>query len=143
MCTTNSDIVLPFISLLLIASQSKSQSLLAVITMNEWMRVILDWGLLLGLGSFIAACWLLIPPILRPKVITYPWRLPDSHSYRDRDKKRTVVMAGSFNPPHLGHLAMLEYLSKRYVVGGVVSQTVESSPGITNDCIVDYWKASK
>lgn len=84
--------------------------------MNEWVRVVLDWALLLGLGSFIAACWLLIPPILRPKVITYPWRLPDSYSYRERDKKRTVAMAGSFNPPHLGHLAMLEYLSKRYAL---------------------------
>ena len=77
-----------------------------------WAKI-LEWALLLGLGSFIIACWLLIPPIYRPKVISYPWRMPESHSYRERDKKRTVVMAGSFNPPHLGHLAMLEYLSKR------------------------------
>lgn len=26
----------------------------------------------------------------------------------------TVVLAGSYNPPHRGHLAMLLYLSKRY-----------------------------
>lgn len=29
-------------------------------------------------------------------------------------EERTVILAGSYNPPHFGHLAMLEYLSKRY-----------------------------
>jgi len=29
-------------------------------------------------------------------------------------KSKVAVLAGSFNPPHLGHLAMLEYLSKAH-----------------------------
>ena len=32
---------------------------------------------------------------------------------RTERKKTTVIMAGSYNPPHLGHLAMLEYLADR------------------------------
>jgi len=33
---------------------------------------------------------------------------------RTERKKTTVIMAGSYNPPHLGHLAMLEYLADSY-----------------------------
>ncbi|CAB9501686.1 Phosphopantetheine adenylyltransferase [Seminavis robusta] len=75
---------------------------------------VLEWMIIGLVGSIIVSAWLLIPPILRPTVIAYPWRMPESYSYRERDKTRTVVLAGSFNPPHFGHLAMLEYLSKRY-----------------------------
>ena len=84
----------------------------ALLGVLSWAKL-LELGLLIVVGSIIAASWILVPPILRPTVITYPWRMPESQSYRERDKKRTVVLAGSFNPPHLGHLAMLEYLSKR------------------------------
>jgi len=77
----------------------------------KWTAV--EWAFLLVLGSFLTVSWLLILPIFVPSVIAYPWQLPESKSQRERDKKRTVVMAGSFNPPHLGHLAMLEYLSRR------------------------------
>jgi hypothetical protein len=55
----------------------------------------------------------LIGPILSPTVIPYPWPEPSGHK---QDKKLTVVLAGSFNPPHNGHLAMLLYLAERYVV---------------------------
>mmetsp|Transcript_26491 Transcript_26491/g.76454 ORF Transcript_26491/g.76454 Transcript_26491/m.76454 type:complete len:297 (+) Transcript_26491:91-981(+) len=60
-----------------------------------------------------AATWLylrLYHPILHP----YPWRLASSPSRRKADKKRKVVLAGSYNPPHRGHVAMLSYLSQRY-----------------------------
>lgn len=50
--------------------------------------------------------YILIKPIIVPMIVTYPWK--------DIEKEDTiVVLAGSYNPPHLGHLAMLEYLSKR------------------------------
>ena len=86
--------------------------------MAEWMELITwaniaEWGVIVVVGAIIVSSWILVPPIIKPNVIMYPWRLPESHSYRERDKGRTVVLAGSFNPPHYGHLAMLEYLSKR------------------------------
>lgn len=97
-----------------------------------WARIA-EVAVLLLVGATIVCAWILIPPILRPTVISYPWRLPESHSYRERDKKRTVVLAGSFNPPHLGHLAMLEYLSKRYgqvivVIGVNPNKTYQVTP---------------
>ena len=58
-------------------------------------------------ASTLAATAVLLKPILSPTIITYPWKREDKKS------ERTVVLAGSYNPPHLGHLAMLEYLSKR------------------------------
>ena len=49
---------------------------------------------------------ILIKPIIFPVIVTFPWK--------DEVKEdKTVVLAGSYNPPHLGHLAMLEHLSKR------------------------------
>jgi hypothetical protein len=72
-----------------------------------------EWFVIIAMAVIIVLAWMLIPTILRPTVIAYPWRMPESDSYRQRDKTRTVVFAGSFNPPHHGHLAMLEYLSKR------------------------------
>jgi len=75
---------------------------------------LLRWTVSVLVGAtFLVASWFLVPRILRPTVIPFPWRLPESRSYRARDKMGKVVMAGSFNPPHSGHLAMLEYLSKR------------------------------
>lgn len=89
-------------------------SLNRIMEFVTWAHIA-EWTVAALLMAIIVSSWILIPPILKPTVITYPWRLPESHSYRERDKRRTVVLAGSFNPPHYGHLAMLEYLSKRYV----------------------------
>jgi hypothetical protein len=60
-----------------------------------------------GLLCAIVAAVVLILPILFPAIIEFPWE--------DKNVKesQTVVLAGSYNPPHRGHLAMLEYLSKR------------------------------
>ena len=49
--------------------------------------------------------------ILRPSIVAYPW--DESNSSSDQEMS-TVVFAASYNPPHHGHLRMLEYLSKKY-----------------------------
>lgn len=60
-------------------------------------------------GAFIVVLGvILVKPILFPKVIKFPW------ADIWRKEEDVVILAGSYNPPHLGHLAMLEYLSKRY-----------------------------
>ena len=86
-----------------------------------------------GLAIFVATQLLfvasmlalkLILPIVSPTIITYPWPLsvekPDEGEAetmrRRRDKEKVVVIAGSYNPPHRGHLAMIRYLSKRCVL---------------------------
>lgn len=58
-------------------------------------------------GSILLAGAVLLKPILFPTIIGYPWE----EGYTKEHK--TVILAGSYNPPHLGHLAMLKYLSKR------------------------------
>ena len=61
--------------------------------------VIATTGIILG--------FTLIKPIIWPVIVTFPWK-------EEREKENTtVVLAGSYNPPHLGHLEMLKYLSKR------------------------------
>jgi hypothetical protein len=62
---------------------------------------------------FVYAALSLILPIVKPKIIEYPWKLPTLSRIRARDKEKVVILAGSYNPPHNGHLAMLEYLSQR------------------------------
>jgi cytidyltransferase-like protein len=58
--------------------------------------------------------------ILRPSIVAYPWdegsKSNDNNTKEETNKKnnQTVVFAASYNPPHRGHLRMLEYLSKKY-----------------------------
>ncbi|GMH83659.1 hypothetical protein TL16_g09674 [Triparma laevis f. inornata] len=47
-------------------------------------------------------------PLLFPTIIHHPY--PPS----TRKENKTVMLAGSFNPPHLGHFKMLQYLSQRF-----------------------------
>jgi cytidyltransferase-like protein len=69
-----------------------------------------------------ASLLLLIAPILNllyqlnfPKILTFPWPPSSSKSKtKQNDKETTVVFAGSFNPPHNGHLVMIQYLAMRY-----------------------------
>lgn len=64
--------------------------------------------------------------VIRPIIITYPWPRNDDYGsknlrrvgeqlWRKEKSKQVVILAGSYNPPHSGHLAMLEYLSERCV----------------------------
>mmetsp|Transcript_2879 Transcript_2879/g.6787 ORF Transcript_2879/g.6787 Transcript_2879/m.6787 type:complete len:240 (+) Transcript_2879:211-930(+) len=54
----------------------------------------------------------LVYRILRPSIVEYPW--DESSSKESGELNETVVFAASYNPPHHGHLRMLEYLSKKY-----------------------------
>jgi cytochrome b561 len=65
------------------------------------------------LGSLLYCIVTLVGPILFPTIIRYPW--PKQAQQGARDKNITVALAGSFNPPHKGHLAMILYLAERYV----------------------------
>ena len=70
------------------------------------MDALSDILLPLAMAALLILTAILIRPILWPTIITFPWKQMDKED-------RIVVLAGSYNPPHLGHLAMLEYLSKR------------------------------
>lgn len=52
----------------------------------------------------------LLWPLVFPTIISYPWPRPDD----SKKQNNTVILAGSFNPPHLGHFAMLSYLAQRH-----------------------------
>lgn len=68
------------------------------------------------LTAVLIAAGILIYRILFPAIISYPWDMPGEKSrQRKREKKMAVVFAGSFNPPHWGHLVMIRYLVERYV----------------------------
>ena len=56
-----------------------------------------------------------------PTIISYPWKMPTCEKQKSREKKMKVVMAGSFNPPHYGHLAMLSYLAERWVLSPFIN----------------------
>jgi Cytidylyltransferase-like len=94
------------------------------------------------LGSFIlvvvVAAGSLVGRIVHPTVIEFPWKEKGASSLllatamhsssaqsssgtrnrgssdEEKDKTKTVVLAGSFNPVHKGHVSMLEYLATRY-----------------------------
>jgi pantetheine-phosphate adenylyltransferase len=81
------------------------------------------------LSILLIACHLLYT-ILFPTILRYPW--PDR---RRQTKKipQTVVFAGSFHPPHLGHVAMLQYLQQQYervilVIGNNAKKSYSVSP---------------
>lgn len=73
-----------------------------------------------------------------PMIWKFPWPKPvppeyDSPKYTNNDRGTTVLMAGSFNPPHKGHAEMIQYLSSRYqkvlvVVGHNPDKEYDVSP---------------
>jgi pantetheine-phosphate adenylyltransferase len=72
-------------------------------------------GCAVALLSIVAAISILVFRVVFPTIISHPWSIPPKDSRQSKfDKKSTVVLAGSFNPPHLGHLVMIRYLADRY-----------------------------
>jgi cytidyltransferase-like protein len=78
------------------------------------MSLIVDtfasWKLWLGsLGlAILYPLGLLLWPLAFPTIHAYPWKAPE------QQKNDTVIIAGSFNPPHYGHYAMLQFLAKKH-----------------------------
>lgn len=63
----------------------------------------------------IAAICILIYRVVFPTILSFPWGKPSDNTRQcKQEKERTVIFAGSFNPPHCGHLVMLRYLADRY-----------------------------
>ena len=87
---------------------------------------------IIGLFLFtlvLIACHLLYS-IVFPSILRYPW--PDRRR-QGRKIPQTVVLAGSFHPPHLGHVAMLQYVQQQYdrvilVIGSNPKKTYSVTP---------------
>ena len=84
-----------------------------------------------GLLCAIVAAVVLIQPILFPVIIEFPWE------DKNIKESQTVILAGSYNPPHRGHLAMLEYLSKRWVYLGLIHSDGSRSASLL--CKRTHW----
>jgi cytidyltransferase-like protein len=68
---------------------------------------------LLTIAALAISLAILVPTIiltyrlLHPTIIKYPWP-------KNEAQNLTIVFAGSFNPPHNGHLSMVKYLADKY-----------------------------
>jgi len=107
----------PF-SLLVLPSSTTATASSTCSSPDLWVVTAVAAATLLLFG-LVASLAKLVWDIFHPTIINYPWPSPSSsredseQRKKKRDKEITVVLAGSYNPPHRGHLAMLSYLSKR------------------------------
>ena len=62
-----------------------------------------------GLALTVMIFVVLVYQICWPKIITYPWKEEE-----EEQVNQTVIFAASYNPPHHGHVRILEYLSRRF-----------------------------
>ena len=63
----------------------------------------------------VAAICILVYRVVFPTILSFPWEKPSENTRRCKiEREMTVIFAGSFNPPHCGHLVMLRYLANRY-----------------------------
>ena len=92
----------------------------------------IPWTAISALALASATLWLYLR-LYHPVVNPFPWSMSPTPEGRAADRKCKVVLAGSFTPPHRGHLAMLEHLSRRYgdviaVVGMNSSKSYDVTP---------------
>ena len=81
-------------------------------------------GIVFVVVALILISFRLIRPILAPTIVAFPWDTTNKSK-----EKQTVILAGSYNPPHLGHLAMLQYLAKRCVKFRMFGRSVTAHAG--------------
>jgi cytidyltransferase-like protein len=105
-------------------------------SIGDWIVILIQLICWITIG----AAFYLTYTIIFPHILHYPW--PDNNSLPStkRDMETTVVVAGSYNPPHLGHVQMLLYLSKRYrnviaVIGCNPNKKYQVSPQIRADML--------
>ena len=112
---------------------------------------VLEWVSIGASAGVAIAAVILAPHVYRifwPRIITYPWNEEAVHGASGTmDQQRTVVFAASYNPPHYGHLRMLEHLSRRYskviaVVGFNPSKKYLVSPEQRADLLREMLKKS-
>jgi len=110
--------------------------------LKKWSSVLAKAG---GIGLVLAACfkrprWAFTAGVTAAACAAlFKLRLKFGakyvqHPYPEPPRaKGTVILAGSYNPPHLGHLEMLKYLSKAHevvhaVIGANPSKTYDVNP---------------
>lgn len=84
------------------------------LTSNFLFSLIWGYGWKVALVAFLYVTSVLVGRIAYPIILRYPWPHPTTSRRICSDKRKIVVLAGSYNPPHLGHLAMIQYLGERY-----------------------------
>lgn len=83
--------------------------------------------IVIAIGSllFTFVVSILVYQIIWPPIIAYPWTEYNATDYENNANNdattettrvaQTVIFAASYNPPHLGHIEILKYLSKQYL----------------------------
>jgi len=99
--------------------------------------------LIIGCLAVLSTTLYLLYQLNYPRILTYPWNLPSAFFQESTtlyDHYTEVVLAGSYNPPHYGHLEMIAYLARRYkkvhvVIGMNPNKVYQVSPHQRADII--------
>jgi pantetheine-phosphate adenylyltransferase len=96
------------------------------------------------ISALLVSLFILVNRIIFPTILTYPWYTKNP----TKCQQQTIVFAGSFNPPHNGHLAMIEYLAKTYqnvilVIGMNPNKIYKVSPQVRAEILEHMIASSK